>query len=287
MSFSMLVRQCQSWWSARQHQRRADGWSLQYRSGTTDQIKCSCTDPTPAELDKANYLRAETITSANARLVDFQATLPLAQIWGGGEVASADGMRFVTPVRTINTGPNRKYFGNNRGITGTTLCPISIPAFMASLYRGRWGTLSLCWKVFWNRRPGWINRNYDRYSRCQRTCLWLFWLLGYQFSPRPGWCRCFGFLANGPWCRLWRAEWYCQRAIRSPKNSLQWDEMIRTAGSLKLGKVQVSVLVRSLLKSERPSGLTQAIIEVGASTKRCICLIILMMRLPPAHSDPA
>ncbi|MDV0603307.1 hypothetical protein RZO85_26960, partial [Raoultella ornithinolytica] len=25
---------------------------------------------------------AETITSANARLVDFQATLPLAQIWG-------------------------------------------------------------------------------------------------------------------------------------------------------------------------------------------------------------
>ncbi|MGK6719164.1 Tn3 family transposase [Serratia marcescens] len=34
---------------------------------------------------------------------------------------------------------------------------------------------------------------------------------------------------------------------------LQWDEMIRTAGSLKLGKVQVSVLVRSLLKSERPS----------------------------------
>ncbi len=87
---------------------------------------------------KANYLRAETITSANARLVDFQATLPLAQIWGGGEVASADGMRFVTPVRTINAGPNRKYFGNNRGITWrTTLCPISIPAFMASLYRGR------------------------------------------------------------------------------------------------------------------------------------------------------
>ncbi|MBZ4270374.1 hypothetical protein LAM69_21075, partial [Mycobacterium tuberculosis] len=29
--------------------------------------------------------------------------------------------------------------------------------------------------------------------------------------------------------------------------------MIRTAGSLKLGKVQASVLVRSLLKSERPS----------------------------------
>ncbi|WP_420536458.1 Tn3 family transposase [Escherichia coli] len=36
---------------------------------------------------------------------------------------------------------------------------------------------------------------------------------------------------------------------------------------LKLGKVQASVLVRSLLKSERPSGLTQAIIEVGRINK--------------------
>lgn len=39
------------------------------------------------------------------------------------------------------------------------------------------------------------------------------------------------------------------------------------AGSLTLGKVQASVLVRSLLKSERPSGLTQAIIEVGRINK--------------------
>jgi TnpA family transposase len=30
--------------------------------------------------------------------------------YGVAEVASADGMRFVTPVRTINAGPNRKYF---------------------------------------------------------------------------------------------------------------------------------------------------------------------------------
>ena len=43
--------------------------------------------------------------------------------------------------------------------------------------------------------------------------------------------------------------------------------MIRAAGSLKLGEVQASVLVRSLLKSERPSGLTQAIIEVRLINK--------------------
>ena len=49
------------------------------------------------------YLRLETLTQANAALVDYQATIPLAQEWGGGEVASADGLRFVVPVRTSST----------------------------------------------------------------------------------------------------------------------------------------------------------------------------------------
>jgi hypothetical protein len=52
-----------------------------------------------------NYIRAETLTRANARLVDAQARIPLAQAFGGGEVASADGLRFVVPVRTLNAGP--------------------------------------------------------------------------------------------------------------------------------------------------------------------------------------
>jgi len=66
---------------------------------------------------KQNYMRAETLTSANSQLVDYHTSIPLAKSWGGGEVASADGMRFVTPVRTINSGPNKKYFGSDRGIT--------------------------------------------------------------------------------------------------------------------------------------------------------------------------
>jgi hypothetical protein len=39
---------------------------------------------------KQNYLRAETLVRANARLVDYQSTIPLAKKWGGGEVASAE-----------------------------------------------------------------------------------------------------------------------------------------------------------------------------------------------------
>ena len=62
-------------------------------------------------------MRAETITRANACLVQAQRDIPLAQVWGGGYVASVDGLRFVVPVRSVNTGPNPRYFGQGRGVT--------------------------------------------------------------------------------------------------------------------------------------------------------------------------
>ena len=64
-----------------------------------------------------NYFRPDTITKANARLVDAQREIPIVKSWGGGEVASADGMRFVVPVQTLNAGANSKYFNRGRGIT--------------------------------------------------------------------------------------------------------------------------------------------------------------------------
>jgi hypothetical protein len=64
-----------------------------------------------------NYLRDDALTAANATLVAAQSRLVLANLWGGGEVASADGMRFVVPVRTVHAGPNPKYLGVGRGVT--------------------------------------------------------------------------------------------------------------------------------------------------------------------------
>lgn len=43
--------------------------------------------------------------------------------------------------------------------------------------------------------------------------------------------------------------------------------MLRIAGSLKLGTIQASELIRTLLKSERPSSLAKAIIEAGRINK--------------------
>jgi len=59
-----------------------------------------------------NYLRADTLTAANSRLVDAQNDIGLAQAWDGGQVASADRLRLVVPVRTLNA----DLIGGHRGL---------------------------------------------------------------------------------------------------------------------------------------------------------------------------
>ena len=95
----------------------------------------------------------------------------------------------------------------------------------------------------------------------------LFWLLGYQFSPR---------LADAGEAVFWRIDKDADYGVlndlaRGSANTHRierhWDDMMRIAGSLKLGTIQASELIRSLLRSERPSGLAQAIIEVGRINK--------------------
>ena len=63
-----------------------------------------------------NYIRTETIVKANARLVAMQDTI-FSPCLGWGEVAVADGLRFVVPVRSAHAGASSRYFGQQRGIT--------------------------------------------------------------------------------------------------------------------------------------------------------------------------
>ncbi|MCX5233111.1 Tn3 family transposase [Streptomyces sp. NBC_00233] len=63
------------------------------------------------------YLRLATYRAANATLITAQAAIPLAGAWGGGLVASVDGMRFVVPVPSVYARPNPKYFGRRGGAT--------------------------------------------------------------------------------------------------------------------------------------------------------------------------
>lgn len=198
---------------------------------------------------KQNYLRAETLVSANARLVDFQSTLELAGRWGGGEVASADGMRFVTPVKTINSGSNRKYFGSGRGITWYNFVSDQYSGFHGIVVPGTLRDSIFVLEGLLEQQTG-LNpvEIMTDTAGSSDIIFGLFWRVNKSAN--------YGVLDK-------LARGYADLS----KAESQWDEMMRTAGSLKLGTIHASELIRSLLKSSRPSGLAQAIMEVGRVNK--------------------
>ncbi len=217
---------------------------------------------------RQNYLRAETLTQANVRLVAAQNSIDLARRWGGGNVASADGLRFVVPVRTIHAGPNPKYFGPERGVTYynlvsdqfTGLNAITVPGTM----RDSLVLLSVVLEQETELEPTEIMTDTGAYTD---VIFGIFWLLGYQFSPR---------IADVGGARFWRVDAaadygpldkLASHKVRTGIIAEHWDDLLRLAGSLKLGLVQAGGLMRTLQTKERPTRLARALEELGRIIK--------------------
>jgi TnpA family transposase len=217
---------------------------------------------------KQNYMRGDTITAGNARLVAAQAAIPLARAWGGGEVASADGLRFVVPVRTVHAGPNPRYFGQGRGVTWynlasdqyTGLGGVAVPGTL----RDSLVLLAVVLEQETALQPTEVMTDTGAYAD---SMFGIFHLLGYRFSPR---------IADAGGARFWRMD---RGADYGPLNGLaahrinlrlieqHWDDLLRLAGSLKLGVVQATGLVRTLQVKDRPTPLARALAELGRVLK--------------------
>ncbi len=215
-----------------------------------------------------NYIRAECLLRANARLVDEQTRIPLAQVWGGGEVASADGLRFVVPVRTINAGPNPKYFGVGRGVTYYNFTSDQFTGFHSIVIPGTLRDSLYILEGLLEQETSLnpVELMADT-AGTSDIVFGLFWLLGYQFSPR---------LADIGEARFWRMnttadygalDRLARQGINTRLIEHNWEDMLRVAGSLKLGTIRASELMRSLLRSTRPSTLARALRELGRIPK--------------------
>ena len=228
----------------------------------------------------ANYLRSETHAAANATLIKAQGEIPVAQVWGGGLLASVDGLRFVVPVRTINAAPNPKYFGRGRGLTwfnavndqvagiGATVVPGTV---RDSLY-----VLDTILNLDGGPRPETITSDTASYSD---MVFGIFALLGYRFSPR---------IANLSDQRLWRAtprgttdsdygslNDVARNRINLARIAAHWDDMTRVAASLATGTVRAYDLLRVLSRDGSPSPLGAAIAEYGRIDKTIHLLALI------------
>lgn len=215
-----------------------------------------------------NHIRAETIARSNACLVDFHRNLPLTKKVGSGDIGSADGLRFVSAVKTINSLPNKKYYGNQRGMTYYNFLTDQFTGFHGIVVPGTLrDSLFLLDGILEHQTSVEIKEVMTDTAGASEIVFALFWLLGYAFSPR---------LADIGGVRFWRidkaADYKTLNDISNHKVSIKlikkhWQSILRIAGSLKLGHVSASELIRSLFTNNRPSGLAKALMNLGRIVK--------------------
>jgi hypothetical protein len=188
-----------------------------------------------------NYIRNETLTAANTILVDAHSKLELVHRWGGGEIASADGIRFTVPVRTIHGGYNPKYFGRELGLTWYNLLSDIFAGLNGIVAPGTLRDSLLLLAVVLDQdtviQPTTIMTDTGAYSD---VVFGLFRLLGSRFCPR---------MADIGDARLWRIDPEAKygefdklglHKINRELITQQWDDILRLVGSLKLGKMSRS-----------------------------------------------
>ncbi|MFD9514877.1 Tn3 family transposase [Streptomyces mirabilis] len=211
------------------------------------------------------YLRAETISAANGMLIGAQAKVDIVRAWGGGLVASADGVRFTVPVQTIHAGYSPLYFGlRKKGATWLNVVNDQVMGLGGVVVPGTLRDSLFILDALLGRdggpKPETVVTDTASYSD---IVFGLFAICGYQFSPR---------IADISDARLWRThasadygplQEVSRHTVRLDRVRAHWGDMLRVAGSLTLGEVRGHDLIRMLSRDGRPTGLGDAFAHYG------------------------
>jgi TnpA family transposase len=219
------------------------------------------------------YLREDTLQAATNALVNFHYHQPLAAHWGGGTLSSSDGQRFPTSGKIRNATALPRYFGYGRGVTfytwtsdqfsqyGTKVIPATV----------RDATYILD-AILDNETELSLSEHTTDTAGYTEIIFALFDLLGMQFAPR------LRDLGDQQLYRLDRGTAYptlrprLKGLIKQPLILARWDDMLRVAGSLKLGWVTASLFISKLQAYPRQNALTRVLQEYGRLIKTIFIL---------------
>ncbi|MFF4648283.1 Tn3 family transposase [Streptomyces sp. NPDC001389] len=214
------------------------------------------------------YLRLATYRAANATLIEHQASIGLAQAWGGGLVASVDGMRFVVPVPSVYARPNPKFFGRRGGATWLNMINDQAAGLggkvVAGTPRDSLYVLDVLYDRDGGKRPEMIVTDTASYSD---IVFGLLTLAGFAYAPQ---------LADLPDQKMWRIDRTVdygafQDAARGrvdlARIERHWEDILRIIGSIHTGAVRAYDVIRMLSRDGRPTPLGDAIAHYGRIAK--------------------
>ncbi|MBW8482611.1 Tn3 family transposase [Actinomadura parmotrematis] len=226
--------------------------------------------PGPPALERArlshiaqNYLSAETYTLANGPLIDAQGQIGFASALGGGLVAAIDGMRFVVPVPSIYTRPNKKYFGRRRGVTWLNMINDQGAGLGAKVVTGTvrdsLHMIDVAFRRDGGARPEVLVTDTGSYSD---IVFGLVHLLGMQYRPA---------LADIPDQKGWRIQntdygplnRFARGKVDLDKIVRHWPDILRVVVSIYTGEVRAHDVLRMIQRDGNPTRLGDAIAHYG------------------------
>ena len=219
------------------------------------------------------YLREETLRAAMVTVVNHQHRLPLARIWGGGTLSSSDGQRFPVSVRSRHATAIPRYFGYGRGVTFYTWTSDQFSQYGTKVIPSTTrDALYVLDEILDNETELDILEHTTDTAGYTEIVFALFDLLGLVFSPR---IRDLGdqhLYRMSRDVRYLHLEPLLKGTIRKDLILESWDELLRVAGSLKLGWVTASLLVGKLQSKPRQSTLSKVLQEYGRLVKTIFIL---------------
>ena len=212
------------------------------------------------------YLREETLEPAIVSLVNYHHKLPFSQAWGSGILSSSDGQRFPVSGKSRHARSFPPTLGYGQGLTfySWTSDQLSQYGSKPVIITARDATYVLD-AILGNETELALLEHTTDTAGATEMIFALFDLLGLRFTPR---------LRDIGKRRLYRSGAICLRnyprlrpAIKGRINRQRvldwWDEMLRVAGSMKLGHVTASLLLQKLQAYPQQNALAQALQEYG------------------------
>ena len=212
------------------------------------------------------FLREDTLKAACTSLVNYHHQLPVSQAWGSGVLSSSDGQRFPVSGTTRHARRMPPSLGYGMGVTfyswssdqlsqyGTKFVPVTV----------RDSTYVLD-EICNNETELPIREHTTDTAGATEIIFALFDLLGFRFAPRLRDLNDRRLFASGPMNmqRYPRLQPHVAGRIHRPRILHWWDEMLRAAGSMKLGWVTASLLVQKLQAHPQQNALAAALQEYG------------------------
>src|SRR5262249_929994 len=212
------------------------------------------------------FLREDTLKAAVTGLVNYHHRLPLSQAWGSGMLSSSDGQRFPVSGKTRHARRMPPPLGYGMGVTfysgsadqlsqyGTKFVPVTVRDSTYVLDE-------IC-----NNETEWPIREHTTDTAGATEIIFaLFDLLGFRFAPRLRDLSDRRLFASGPidMQRYPRLQPHVTGRINRPRILDWWDDMLRVAGSMKLGWVTAWLLVQKLQAHPQQNALAAALQEYG------------------------